>query len=237
MRIGSCSVRMGGIGGVGTHPDHRRAGYASAMMKDAIEYMHSAGYAISVLFSARAQPLYRSLGYECVPMEGVRIVPRRTVDPVKTDWQVEPFDEERDLEQVATLYNVYNAKQSGSIVRSRAHWDTTTARLRGTLPALVARHDDTLGGYLSCVVAGSAMRVDEVAYDRADPSALVALTHHLLRFCEEKQIKEIYGKIPTPSPLDRPAHGRLRRRSLSDWRLNDDALCRQSPAVPSQTLA
>ena len=201
MRIGSCSVRMGGIGGVGTHPDHRRAGYASAMMREAIEYMHSAGYGISVLFSRRAQPLYRSLGYECVPMEGVRIVPRRAVDPVKTDWQVEPFDEERDLEEVVRRYDLYNAKQSGSIVRSRAHWDTTTARLRGTLPALVVHQGDTLGGYLSWVVEGNAMHVHEVAYDRLDPSTLVALAHHLLWTCEEKQIKEIRGKIPYLHPL------------------------------------
>ena len=201
MRIGSRSVRMGGIGGVGTHPDHRRTGYASAMMKEAIEYMRSAGYDISVLFSSRAQPLYRSLGYESAPMEGVRIVPRRTVDSVKTDWQVEPFDEKRDLEQVVALYDAYNAKRSGAIVRSRAHWDTTIARLRGTLPAVVARHGDTLGGYLSCVVEGSAVHVDEVAYDRSDPSALVALAHHLLRVCEEKQIKEIRGEIPRRHPL------------------------------------
>ena len=32
---------------------------------------------------------------------------------MKTDWQVEPFDEERDLEEVVRRYDLYNAKQSG----------------------------------------------------------------------------------------------------------------------------
>jgi len=36
MRIGSCIVRMGGIGGVCTHPDYRGVGYATALMKDTI---------------------------------------------------------------------------------------------------------------------------------------------------------------------------------------------------------
>lgn len=34
MRIGSGVVHMGGIGGVGTHPDFRGRGYASALIRD-----------------------------------------------------------------------------------------------------------------------------------------------------------------------------------------------------------
>ncbi len=39
LRIGSSIVRMAGVGGVGTHPEHRGRGYASALMRDAAESM------------------------------------------------------------------------------------------------------------------------------------------------------------------------------------------------------
>lgn len=201
MRIGSSTVRVGGIGGVGTHPDHRRAGYASWLMKEAIQHMQSDGYEISALFSSNAQPFYRPLGYERVPTQGVRIVPRKPVNTAKTDWKIKTFNKERDLGQVSTLYDLYNSERNGSVLRSRSHWDTTTARLRGTLPALVARRNDALAGYLSCVAEGNVMRVDEVAYDHLDPSILVALTHHFLSVCEDKQIQEIHCEIPHRHPL------------------------------------
>ena len=202
MRIGSQSVRMGGIGGVGTHPDHRRAGYASEMMKDAIDYMHSAGYEISVLISTIPQSFYRKLGYESMPMEGFRTVVRRSVvAPVETDWQVQPFDERRDLEQVVALYDMFNANQSASIVRSRAHWETMPARLRGTLPNVVARRGDTLGGYLNFEVNANTARVDEIAYHRNHPIILSALSNHLMQVCQQKKIRAIHGNLPHRHPL------------------------------------
>ena len=36
IRIGSCSIRMGGVGSVGTDPDHRRDGYSNAVLRDSV---------------------------------------------------------------------------------------------------------------------------------------------------------------------------------------------------------
>ena len=77
MRIGSIAVPMGGIGGVGTHPDHQGVGYATALMKDTITYMRTVGYEVGVLFSAIPCAFYRKLGWASVPLAGFQVTRRR----------------------------------------------------------------------------------------------------------------------------------------------------------------
>ena len=201
MRVGACVVRMGGIGGVCTHPEHRGAGYASAMLEDAIDYMRASGYDLSVLFSIIPCGFYRRLGWACIPMEGVCITRRRMVGLGDTDWNVIPFNEERDLEAVTTLYNEYNAQQSGSIVRSRPYWDMGPSRIRGVLPTVVARQGEALAGYLNFQIEDGQAHINELAYNRADATALQALTNHFLHRCDEQDVEDISAEIPHRHPM------------------------------------
>ena len=201
MRVGSTCVRMGGIGGVGTHPDFRGAGRASALVRDANAYMQRAGYHIGVLFTEVPCRFYRRQGWASLPMTGFRIDIHHVELPETNDWQVSPFDEARDLEDVVALYDTYNAEQSGSIVRPRAHWDTEPARIRGLLPTVVARRGDALGGYLNYQIADANAYVLEIAYDRSDQTILTALLGHLSNDCTAKDVKHINGEMPHRHPL------------------------------------
>lgn len=201
MRVGSCPVRMGGIGAVCTHPDWRGAGYATALMQELISYMRSADYDLGVLFSIIPGAFYRRLGWEPSPLTGFRIVRGRGIHITPKDWQVEPFDEKRDLAQVMELYAACNAQQSGSIVRTPAYWGSGPARVRGVMPTLVARYDDKLGGYLNFEFEEQQASVGEVAYAAQDPTVLAALTHQFLQQCEEQQVTEIVGDFPHRHPL------------------------------------
>ena len=201
MRIGSIAVPMGGIGGVGTHPDHQGAGYATALMKDTVAYMRTVGYDVGVLFSAIPCAFYRKLGWASVPLAGFRVTRRQTVELGETEWHVEPFDEGRDLEPAIALYDIYNAQQSGSLVRTRSYWESGPARLRDILPTVVARHGDRLGGYLNFQIDGKSVNILEVAHDRRQPHALTALVRYLLQVCEREGVADIYGDIPHRHPI------------------------------------
>ena len=201
MRIGSIAVPMGGIGGVGTHPDHQGAGYATALMKDTITYMRGAGYDVGVLFSAIPCAFYRKLGWASVPLAGFRVTRRRNIGLEETKWRVEPFDEGRDLEESITLYDSHNAQQSGSLVRVRSYWNSGPARLRDILPTVVARRGDRLGGYLNFQVGEKSANILEVAYDQTQPEALTALVNHLLQVCERQGVEELHGDIPHRHPM------------------------------------
>ena len=201
IRIGSIAVPMGGIGGVGTHPDHQGAGYATALMKDTTAYMRTVGYDVGVLFSAIPCAFYRKVGWASVPLAGFRVTRRQSIGLGEMEWRVEPFDEERDLEPSIALYDRYNAQQSGSLVRTRSYWGSGPARLRGILPTVVARQGSRLGGYLNFQVEGKSANILEVAHDQTQPQALTALVSHLLQVCEREGVEGLYGDIPHRHPM------------------------------------
>ena len=201
MRIGSIAVPMGGIGGVGTHPEHQGIGYATALMKDTIAYMRTVDYDVGVLFSAIPCAFYRKLGWASVPLAGFRVTRRVSVGLGETDWGVVPFDEDRDLKDCIALYDQHNAQQSGSLVRVRSYWESGPARLREILPTVVARSENKLGGYLNFQVGEKSVNILEVAYDRTQPEALTALVNHLLEICERKDVEELHGDIPHRHPM------------------------------------
>ena len=201
MRIGSIPVPMGGIGGVGTHPDHQGTGYATALMKDTVTYMRTVGYDVGVLFSAIPCAFYRKLGWASVPLAGFRVTRRQSAGLGETEWRVEPFDEERDLKASIALYDGYNAERSGSLVRTRSYWNSGPARLREIWPTVVARYEDRFGGYLNFQVNGKSVNIFEVAHDRKQPQALTALVNHLLQVCEQEGVEELHGDIPHRHPM------------------------------------
>ena len=201
IRIGTCPVRMGGIGGVGTHPDHRGKGYAGALMKESITFMKADGFDLSVLFSAIPCSFYRRLGWSSVPLGGFIIKRLRIPSQKRIDWDVTAFDEERDFDQVISLYDAYNAEQNGSHIRPRSYWNSAPARLRGILPTVVVRRGDVLGGYLNFQIEDKRTNILEVAWCRNEPSALTALAGRLVKDCKDKSVEEIHGEIPHEHPL------------------------------------
>ncbi len=201
MRIGSIAVPMGGIGGVGTDPDHQGAGYATALMKDTIAYMRTVGYDVGVLFSAIPCAFYRKLGWASVPLAGFRVTRRASIGLGEAGWRVVTFDEGRDIEDCIALYDKHNAQQSGSLVRVRSYWESGPARLRDILPTVVARRKNMLGSYLNFQVGEKSVNILEVAYDRTQPAALTALVNHLLQICEREDVEELYGDIPHRHPM------------------------------------
>ncbi|MBB17427.1 hypothetical protein CMK22_19350 [Candidatus Poribacteria bacterium] len=201
MRIGSSIVTMGGIGGVCTHPDYRGLGYATELMKNAVEYMQNANYDIGVLFSIIPGKFYSNLGWAPLILEGFQIVPHHVGTFEDTNWRVEKFDEARDLNQVATLYDEYNLCHSGTIVRPRSYWNMAPSRIRDVLPSIVVRHKDMLSGYLNFHIEDKKARILEVAFDREDPTSLSTLVMYLLNICDQQQVEKIYGSIPYQHPL------------------------------------
>ena len=208
IRVGETAVRMGGIGGVGTHPDHRRRGHASAMLRDAVAWMRGRGYLTSVLFTEVATEFYRRHGWASVPMPGFRIAAPGAGAALPSpgegvgEWRVEAFDEDRDLEGVMALYDRYNAGLSGSLVRDRPYWDSEPARIRGILPSAVALDaGGNLRAYLNYRIEEGQAEVCELAVDAAAATATDALVRHFLRECAAQGAGEIVGELPHRHPV------------------------------------
>lgn len=199
VHLGATPVRMGGIGGVTTHPDYRERGIATRLMAHAAEYMRDDGYDLGLLFSAIPARFYLRLGWCCVPLTGFRAELRGAPKPVRSALEMLPFDESRDLEETAALYQRHNAGRSGSMLRPRPYWDYAPSRVRGVLPTTVIRGPEGLCGYINWVADDNSAVVHEVAYDNGP--ALDALVQFVLDACAKAGVTRIGGAIPHSHPF------------------------------------
>ncbi len=199
VHVGATPFRMGGIGGVTTHPDYRKRGIATRLMAHAAEYMRDDGYDLGLLFSAIPARFYLRLGWCCVPLTGFGAELRSPPKRERSALEVLPFDETRDLEETVALYQRHNAGRSGSMLRPRPYWDYGPSRVRGVLPATVVRSPDGLCGYINWEANGDGVEVSEVAYDNG--TSLDALVQCVLDACADAGVTRISGAIPHSHPF------------------------------------
>lgn len=202
IRIGTSLVTMGGIGGVCTHPKYRGVGYASALMRDTIGYLRLTGCDVGALFTIIPEVFYRQLGWTSLPLHGFNVScnsARHMVD--SSEWQVTDFNPETDLDAVARLYDLSNAKQSGTIARTRAYWDMAPCRIREVLPTVIARRDEHIGGYLNYEIYEKTAEVREVGYTLNNSEVLDALVSYFLKACETQAVETIEGIFSPQHPF------------------------------------
>ena len=222
MQVGASLVTMGGIGGVCTHPKYRGVGYASALMRDTIDYLGMTGYDIGALFTIIPEVFYRRLGWTSLPLHGFNVACKSATHTVDASgWQLTDFNSETDVDAVAALYDLANVQQSGTIARTRAYWDMAPCRIREVLPTVVARQDGRIGGYLNYEIHDSGLQtpptktaeVREVGYLPDNPEVLDALVSHFLKACEAQAVETIEGTFSPQHPfverLTAGCHGEL----------------------------
>ncbi|MEE2710906.1 MAG: GNAT family N-acetyltransferase [Gemmatimonadota bacterium] len=125
IRIESSSLRMGGIGGVGTEPANRGQGLASRLMQDAISYMEKEKFDVSVLFSIPAD-FYDRFGYITVLPEYTTTIAGLTklnsLRKLPTHLKTRKLAK-KDLQHLAALYEKTYNEVTGSCIRDRYHWN------------------------------------------------------------------------------------------------------------------
>lgn len=202
IRIGASLVTMGGIGGVCTHEKYRGVGYASALMQQTIDYLKKAGCDLGVLFTIIPEEFYHRLGWTSLPLHGFQIKchPKNFVVS-QSALQVRAFNLETDLDAVASIHDLSNARQSGTLSRTRAYWDMEPSRIRGILPTVVVCRNGDLCGYLNYQIYGKSAEVLEVGYRPGSPDVLDTFVFHLLEACETAHVEEIHGIFSPKHPF------------------------------------
>ena len=144
--FGGRSVPMVGIAGVGTAPDARGSGVATAMMEHGVREMHEEGTALSTLYAA-SFPLYRRAGYETagsIHQLKLRLTPLRP----KRDLPVRAMTEE-DHGAVKALKTAVTRNRNGSLDRGRVLWGRTFQPiLQPKCAGFVVEDGDGLAGYV-----------------------------------------------------------------------------------------
>jgi len=120
LRRGGARRRAFGLGGVGTHPDHRNKGFATRLCREAAERHGGAG----LLFSAVPAAFYERLGYVAVPAWEHACERPDALAGSGPRATLAPLDPRREVERLAAAWDAAH-EGSWHIERDALRWRLT----------------------------------------------------------------------------------------------------------------
>ena len=193
MRIGSATVRIGGIGGVWTHKAHRMNGYASRVMHESTALMADCKCDLGFLFGI--QNFYHRFGYGVVlpdptlHLKTESLLKARRILPTRAMRRA-------DAPEVARLYNRLNAGHTGVVVRPRdwRYFDISAHFRKPDRAVLVMDGRHRITGYATCAVRDEQLMVSEL--DGADGAAFETLAAVLGRRARQAGAETVECHLP-----------------------------------------
>jgi predicted N-acetyltransferase YhbS len=119
IRVRGEAVGLGGIGSVATHPDARRRGLATALLRVAIDDMRARGMALSLLFGV--ERIYDALGWVRIPLPWIAIHRPEHVGAAAPGLRTRAYTG-ADFEAVRALYDDYSGRLELTTVRDEDYW-------------------------------------------------------------------------------------------------------------------
>ena len=211
MYIGEAVVKLGGIGMVVTSEEHRRRGYSSALLRDAIAYMEAQSYDLSLLFTT-IQPFYMPLGWASFPQTSFELELHDKKSFVPSGWKSRSFDLARDLTQISQIYVEHNRGRTGTVLRSENLWRDGYSQQVGMLPSLVVEKAGQIGAYANLAFPDDDQGIDtylatyypnlrEVGWRSTVPDSHLALCHAILEAAYNRGVDSITGRLTRHHPM------------------------------------
>jgi len=201
MRVRGVTLPVGGIGSVATYPEYEKRGYATALLRDAIERMEGAGHALSFLFTGLLS-FYGRLGWRVVPQPIYTAQPEEVAGLSAADVSIRPFTS-ADLPAVARIYRRATEGASGAIVRSLRYWSDHMTWVRDDPEGfLVAEARGRVVAYVrSYVEIDNHLHLLEGEALPGAEDALAVLLAELGRLAVRRGLTPVRGVIPAAHPL------------------------------------
>lgn len=115
IRVGLATVRMDGIGGVGTDENHRHKGYSRRVMEAAVELMKDGDAALTSLYGI--PDFYPKFGYATIGAQPfIRIPSLDEVDTLPEGYTVRTATAD-DIDVIASLYDDATLDAVGPVLR------------------------------------------------------------------------------------------------------------------------
>jgi predicted N-acetyltransferase YhbS len=211
IRLRGHVVRLGGIGSVATHPQHRGRGLASSLLRRAIEDMRRREMVVSLLFSDR-RGFYERLGWHVIAG------PRLAIHAPGPDVESPPSVRMRppqaeDLPAIYALYDEYASRLEGTTVRDEVYW-RGQLRYAGAPSECfrVCERDGAIVAYARSIVLSGVTQAMEYARRAHAADALAALLVALA---------PASGALLAPRAPDPELERALARRAARTDRLED----------------
>ena len=182
------TLKIGGIGDVGTDPSARGQGYAIRLLNDAIEYMRKKNAVLSILFT-RINPFYHRVGYFTIPTIDLDI-------PIPSPTKIIAYDKadmNRDLSGLAQLYYTFNHQRIGPVCRTESYWKKQPyfPRVDPDLFWVIEKNSQII-----CYVRGSVrddtLKIQEFCYGRGNERAVLDLIATMAHSLDKKNARISY---------------------------------------------
>lgn len=194
-------VKAGGIGSVATHPDARRDGIATALLRDAIEQMRRAGMQASFLFTG-IPGFYERLGWRVVRE------PQFTADaaevaalPDEGLWSIRATTD-ADVPRMLAIYGRAVAGSTGAVVRTARTWrDAQTWLDEDPGGCFVAERNGSVVGYARSRVRMYGRQLLEAETQAGHEVAIAALLAAVGRRAVSEGEHHVVTLAPDAHPL------------------------------------
>ncbi|HZT42328.1 MAG TPA: GNAT family N-acetyltransferase [Chthonomonadaceae bacterium] len=196
MRIGRATVRMGGIGGVGTKWEHRKKGYARRVLENSNIWMEANGFDCATLFGI--EDFYDKFGYAVCLTDSRSEVQTRDAERAAASLSVRPFAQD-DLPAVRDIYAANNATLNGSIVRNdRTRWFRKGSRYdTGTDVCVFTNETGEVVAYAARDASRDRVTVCEVGVRR--PEYYADITRWAAEYAVQLRVENITFMLPPDS--------------------------------------
>mgnify|MGYP000111885172 CR=1 FL=1 len=192
MSVGTAQVRMGGIMGVATDPEHRGKGYASRVLRRCVEVMAENGFDLSILFGIEG--FYERFGYAPVMPDYELILQAGSID--KRTWKgFREMKGEGDLDEMFRIYHASNRGRTGIILRRKGIWEWLPHK-----PDLILFHGEGKpDGYVAVSFGREALELVEVGGE--DVRFYEMAIAELGELARSSGLDEIRGSVPPDHPF------------------------------------
>ena len=123
VRFDGHTVKMCGIGGVATLPDHRNERLVRGMFEKALPDMKERGYLLTFLFPF-SFVFYRKFGYELCYAHNRVTIPAGALKTFKTSGGFEMYQPGGDFTPFMSIYEKFVEGKNLSVVRDAAAWES-----------------------------------------------------------------------------------------------------------------
>ncbi len=203
VHLGRSVLRLGAIGDVCTHPDHRQKGYASGCLRDALGYFGTQGFHLSMAVSEELG-LYGKEGWGKFPHHVYSGDPEKLRVPVRQIYHVRQFAHEEDLHYLMRIYDEYCEGRSLAVVRApeywRKHFTWRTDEDRDGF--LIAEDEQRVVGYVRRLGKRGCPEgtVTELCYLPDHEMASFDLVEASIRSARAAQLENLSFYLPADSP-------------------------------------
>ena len=215
LRMGAANLLTGCIGSVVTHPDHRKKGVASALMRDAIQYAEQHGYALLLLDGI--PKFYYRYGYVDMFDLSTVDVDRGAILAQSSQGYTVRLATAADSPSILALYNRHYGPYTGSFERTQEYQSYILSNRPFANPPLIAlAPEGQVEGYLTVQQHANRWKAQEFTADNW-AAALALLQHHAQVVAGNDAPTALRYRLPLTSPLLQWMVDHLEVTDTSHW--------------------